>query len=66
MDHVARSSAEIAEQVEGMNRSMEEQGRMAAEIASAADELVGLAGEMRRSVGRFRVEAEGGLVPVGR
>jgi len=45
---------------------MEEQGRMAAEIASAADELVGLAGEMRRSVGRFRVEAEGGLVPVGR
>ncbi|MDD3916855.1 MAG: hypothetical protein PHX00_06850, partial [Synergistaceae bacterium] len=59
----ARSGAEIAEQVESINRSMDEQGRMTESIASTAGDLVRLSEEMQRSVGRFKVAAEqSGLV----
>jgi len=56
MDKVARAGNEIREQVETINRSMEEQGRVTESIAMAAEELVRLSGEMRQSVSRFRVD----------
>ncbi|TDY55874.1 hypothetical protein C8D99_12242, partial [Aminivibrio pyruvatiphilus] len=57
--------ADISEQVENINRSMEEQGRVTESIAKAAEELVSLSEEMQKSASRFRVEeeAESGLVP---
>ncbi|MEA4952177.1 MAG: hypothetical protein VB107_05855, partial [Aminivibrio sp.] len=56
--------ADISEQVENINRSMEEQGRVTESIAKAAEELVGLSEEMQKSASRFRVDAEEkGLAP---
>ncbi|TDY51688.1 hypothetical protein C8D99_1572, partial [Aminivibrio pyruvatiphilus] len=56
--------ADISEQVENINRSMEEQGRVTESIAKAAEELVSLSEEMQKSVARFRIaEKPSGLVP---
>ena len=64
MDHVARAGTDIGEQVENINRSMEEQGRVTESIAKAAEELVSLSEEMQKSVARFRIAGEStGLVP---
>jgi len=64
MDHVARAGADISEQVENINRSMEEQGRVTESIAKAAEELVSLSEDMQKSVARFRIaEKPSGLVP---
>ncbi|TDY52718.1 hypothetical protein C8D99_13416, partial [Aminivibrio pyruvatiphilus] len=56
--------ADISEQVENINRSMEEQGRVTESIAKAAEELVSLSEEMQKSASRFRVDGEEkGLAP---
>lgn len=62
MDSVARSSADIAEQIALMNNSMDEQGRITEKMTATAADLVRLSEEMEHSVERFKVE-EAGLVP---
>ncbi|MDI9370577.1 MAG: HAMP domain-containing protein [Synergistaceae bacterium] len=64
MENVRNSSVEIAEQVGGVNRSMEEQTRATEAIAASSEELVSLGQSLQRAVSRFRVSSDlSGLVP---
>ena len=64
MDNVRNSSVEIADQVGGVNRSMEEQTKATEAIAASSEELVSLGEALQRAVSRFRVSSNGkGLVP---
>ena len=64
MDSVSKSSVEIAEQVGGVNRSMQEQTKVVEAIAASSEELVSLSAAMQQAVSRFRVSEESrGLVP---
>jgi len=58
MDSVSKSSIEIAEQVGGVNRSMQEQTKVVEAIAASSEELVSLSASMQQAVSRFKVSEE--------
>ncbi len=58
MDSVSKSSIEIAEQVGGVNRSMQEQTKVVEAIAVASEELVNMGEVLQQAVARFKVAQE--------
>ena len=58
MDSVSKSSIEIAEQVGGVNRSMQEQSKVVEAIAAASEELVNMGEVLQQAVARFKVTQE--------
>ena len=58
MDSVSKSSIEIAEQVGGVNRSMQEQSKVVESIAAASEELVNMGEMLQQAVAHFKVTQE--------